>query len=169
MIPVVGILVGVTLNAVLAFALTFGIGQAACVYLGMVKAGQVIDKEKDSEGLRGRHGRSLSPQTPRRGCFSRSAFMKGRSLIGHFRREIVYGMAILLPWLALLPLGLLWLWDHHAVIWWFAGAAVFGAIAFAARIAISRSAKGRGGSGDGSRSSSVSRFVAEGTRGMALG
>ena len=46
LIPGVGTLVGVTLNAASAFGLTFGIGQAACVYLGMVKAGRGIDKAK---------------------------------------------------------------------------------------------------------------------------
>jgi uncharacterized protein (DUF697 family) len=46
LIPGVGNVAGATLNAAAAFALTFGIGQAACVYLGMVKAGQVIDKAK---------------------------------------------------------------------------------------------------------------------------
>jgi uncharacterized protein len=68
--------------------------------------------------------------------------MKGKSLIGHFWREIVFVVAILLPWLALLPLGLVWLWDHRAVVWWFAGAAVLGVIALAVRIAIARSGKG---------------------------
>ena len=68
--------------------------------------------------------------------------MKGKSLIGHFWREIVFVVAILLPWLVLLPLGLVWLWDHRAVIWWFAGAAVLGFIALAMRIAIARSVKG---------------------------
>lgn len=43
-IPVYGNVAGAALNATAALALTIGIGQAACKYLGMLKSGQVIDK-----------------------------------------------------------------------------------------------------------------------------
>ncbi len=38
------------------------------------------------------------------------------------RWAVPLGAAILLPWLALVVLGLLWLWEHEGVLWWLGGA-----------------------------------------------
>jgi uncharacterized protein (DUF697 family) len=70
LIPIVGTLVGATVNAASAFALTFGIGQAACMYFGMVKTGRGIDKarirrafvEGMAEAFRRRHSNEGDPQ-----------------------------------------------------------------------------------------------------------
>jgi predicted GTPase len=67
--------------------------------------------------------------------------MKLRHTIARYWREAVLVVIIVLPWLALLPLGLLWLWQHAAAIWWLAGAALLGVAAFALRLSIVRSAK----------------------------
>jgi uncharacterized protein len=56
-------------------------------------------------------------------------------------REAALGIVILLPWLVLLLLGFLWLWQQSAAIWWFLGAALVGVVAFALRLSIAKSAK----------------------------
>jgi len=56
-------------------------------------------------------------------------------------RELVFAGAIVLPWLGLLPLGVLWLIDHGFLLWWFGTAAVVGALAFVQRLAITRKAR----------------------------
>jgi predicted GTPase len=43
-------------------------------------------------------------------------------------REIVRAIALVLPFLVLLPLGFLWLWEQGAVLWWFLGAACLGLV-----------------------------------------
>jgi uncharacterized protein (DUF697 family) len=43
LVPGIGTLGGATLNSVAAFGLTYGVGQAACAYLGAVERGQAID------------------------------------------------------------------------------------------------------------------------------
>lgn len=45
LVPVIGTWGGATLNSVAAFGLTYGVGQAACAYLGAVRRGQVIDPQ----------------------------------------------------------------------------------------------------------------------------
>lgn len=45
LVPGVGTWGGATLNSVAAFGLTYGVGQAACAYLGAVKRGRTIDPE----------------------------------------------------------------------------------------------------------------------------
>jgi uncharacterized protein len=67
--------------------------------------------------------------------------MKTRSLVGFYWREMVFAVAVALPWLVLAPLGLLWLWDQRLMIWWFAGAAGCGVVALVVRIGIARTAK----------------------------
>ncbi len=42
-------------------------------------------------------------------------------------------LIVALPWLALLPLGLLWLWQQGGLLWWLAGAVVVSLAAWAAR------------------------------------
>jgi len=45
LVPGIGTWGGATLNSVAAFGLTYGVGQAACTYLGAVKRGQAIDPQ----------------------------------------------------------------------------------------------------------------------------
>jgi len=45
--------------------------------------------------------------------------MTARPIIRRYWREAALVTIILLPWLALLPLGLLWLWQNSVANWWF--------------------------------------------------
>jgi predicted GTPase len=56
-------------------------------------------------------------------------------------RELMYVLAIVLPWLTLLPLGVLWLSEHSLLLWWFVATAMVGALAFGQRLAITRNAR----------------------------
>jgi hypothetical protein len=67
--------------------------------------------------------------------------MKARPMIRRYWREAALVIAILLPSLALLPLGFLWLWQQSAAIWWFLGAALLGVVAFALKLSIAQTAK----------------------------
>lgn len=63
-----------------------------------------------------------------------------RTLRGYWR-EFVFAGAIVLPWLLLLPLGVLWLIENGLLLWWFGAAAAVGALAFVQRLAITRHAR----------------------------
>ena len=67
--------------------------------------------------------------------------MTARPLIRRYWREAALVTVILLPWLALLPLGLLWLWQNSVANWWFLGAAMLGVAAFALRLSIAKTSK----------------------------
>jgi predicted GTPase len=67
--------------------------------------------------------------------------MKTRTMIRRYWREGALVIVILVPWLAVLPLGFLWLWQHSAAIWWLLAAALFGVAAFALRLSIAKTAK----------------------------
>ncbi len=67
--------------------------------------------------------------------------MPASPTIRRYWREVALVTVILLPWLALLPLGLLWLWQHFVVNWWFLGAAMLGVAALALRLSIAKTAK----------------------------
>lgn len=56
-------------------------------------------------------------------------------------RELMYVFAIVLPWLTLLPLGVLWLIEQSLLLWWFVATAMVGALAFGQRISIRRNAR----------------------------
>jgi uncharacterized protein len=58
-----------------------------------------------------------------------------------FWREALLVAVMALPWLALLPLGLLWLWTYNAALWWLLATAVLGIAAFGLRRAILRGSK----------------------------
>jgi predicted GTPase len=60
--------------------------------------------------------------------------------IRRYWREAALVTVILLPWLALLPLGLLWLWQNFVVNWWFLGAAMLSVAALALRLSIAKTA-----------------------------
>ncbi len=62
-------------------------------------------------------------------------------LLREFWREALLVALLVLPWLVLLPLGVMWLWANDAVLYWFAGSAVLGAAAFGLRRAILRAVK----------------------------
>lgn len=72
--------------------------------------------------------------------------MKAKQLLKLFWREGSLVLLLLIPWLALVPFGLLWLWDNHAIRWWFATLVVLGLGAVALRVAIAKSAKGEAAS-----------------------
>ncbi len=67
--------------------------------------------------------------------------MTARPTIRRYWREAALVTVILLPWLALLPLGFLWLWQNSAAIWWFLGAALLGVAALALRLSIAKTTK----------------------------
>jgi predicted GTPase len=67
--------------------------------------------------------------------------MTVRPTIRRYWREAALLIVILVPWLALLPLGFLWLWQNSAAIWWFLGAALLSVAAFALRLSIGKTAK----------------------------
>jgi uncharacterized protein len=62
-------------------------------------------------------------------------------LLREFWREALLVALLILPWLVLLPLGVMWLWANDAVLWWFLGAGLLGIAAFGLRRAILRAAK----------------------------
>jgi uncharacterized protein len=63
------------------------------------------------------------------------------TLLRAFWRETILVALLVLPWLVLLPLGVLWLWEHGAVLWWLLGSTVLGVAAFGLRRAILRASK----------------------------
>ncbi|MCM0022273.1 MAG: 50S ribosome-binding GTPase [Tagaea sp.] len=65
------------------------------------------------------------------------------TLLRAFWRETILVALLVLPWLVLLPLGVLWLWEHGAALWWLLGSAVLGIAAFGLRRAILRASKPR--------------------------
>src|SRR6201997_2270408 len=67
--------------------------------------------------------------------------MTARPIIRRYWREAALVTVILLPWLALLPLGFLWLWQNSVANWWFLGAAILGVAAFALRLSIAKTSK----------------------------
>ena len=67
--------------------------------------------------------------------------MPASPTIRRYWREAALVTVILLPWLALLPLGFLWLWQNSVANWWFLGAAMLGVAAFALRLSIAKTAK----------------------------
>lgn len=71
--------------------------------------------------------------------------MPSRHSVRGYWRELVYASAIVLPWLALLPLGVLWIFEHELALWYFGGAALIGALAFVQRLAITRKARAEAG------------------------
>lgn len=58
-----------------------------------------------------------------------------------FWREALLVVLLVIPWLVLLPLGVLWLWTNGGVLWWLLGTAVLGIAAFGLRRAILRASK----------------------------
>jgi uncharacterized protein len=67
--------------------------------------------------------------------------MTASPIIRRYWREAALVTVILLPWLALLPLGFLWLWQNSVANWWFLGAAMLGVAAFALRLSIAKTPK----------------------------
>jgi uncharacterized protein len=67
--------------------------------------------------------------------------MTARPIIRRYWREAALVTVFLLPWLALLPLGFLWLWQNSVANWWFLGAATLGVGAFALRLSIAKTSK----------------------------
>jgi len=72
LVPGIGTWGGATLNSVAAFGLTFGVGQAACAYLGAVKRGQAIDPaairrafQDGMDAAARRRDRGAAPDRPR--------------------------------------------------------------------------------------------------------
>jgi uncharacterized protein len=63
------------------------------------------------------------------------------TLLRAFWRETILVVLLVLPWLALLPLGVLWLWEHDAALWWLMASAVLGIVAFGLRRSILRASK----------------------------
>lgn len=61
--------------------------------------------------------------------------------VRRYWRELTYSAALVIPFLALLPLGILWLVEHGYVLWWLAAAALLGALALRQRIVITRKAR----------------------------
>lgn len=68
-------------------------------------------------------------------------------LLREFWREALLVAMLVLPWLVLLPLGVMWLWANGAVLWWFLATALLGLAAFGLRRAILRAAKPRTATG----------------------
>jgi uncharacterized protein len=58
-----------------------------------------------------------------------------------YAREIGYVVALLLPYVALIPLGFLFLWREQAALWWMLGATVCAAVAFLLRRCIAKTAR----------------------------
>lgn len=58
-------------------------------------------------------------------------------------REALVAALLILPWLALLPLGILWLREHHALLAWTLGVLAAGMIAWPIRRAVRARAAGR--------------------------
>jgi len=59
----------------------------------------------------------------------------------HYWRELAYASAMVLPWLVMLPLGVLWLFERGWILWWAAGTAVLGLSALRQRLVITRDAR----------------------------
>ncbi|MFM7345376.1 MAG: GTPase family protein [Tagaea sp.] len=62
-------------------------------------------------------------------------------VLREFWREALLVALLILPWLVLLPLGLLWLWANDAALWWLLGTAALGIAAFGLRRAILRASR----------------------------
>ena len=61
--------------------------------------------------------------------------MIARALRRYWRETLVAALLVL-PWLALLPLGILWLREHHALLAWTLGVLAAGLIAWPIRRAV---------------------------------
>ena len=67
--------------------------------------------------------------------------MPAKSTLPRYAREIGYLVALLLPYVALIPLGFLFLWREQSALWWMLGATACAAVAFLLRRRIAETAR----------------------------
>ncbi|MCW8087976.1 hypothetical protein [Sabulicella glaciei] len=66
-----------------------------------------------------------------------------RRYLRRYWREALLGFCLAAPWLSLMVLGGLWLWEAGRVVWWAVGAALFALAAWPLRVAVRRRAIAR--------------------------
>ncbi len=67
--------------------------------------------------------------------------MPAKTTLRRYAREIGYLVALLIPYLTLVPLGFLFLWRERAALWWMLGATACAAVAFLLRRRIAKTAR----------------------------
>ena len=117
LIPVAGTIAAGALNAAAGFAVTVAIGEAACVWLAYQRRGLDAPtaevRRAFAEGLKAglRQAKSSSAQT------GAAPHEIRRTLRRHWPETLLV-LAVALPWVSLLVLGMLWLWQTGRVWIW---------------------------------------------------